>query len=97
MDELEETQNDWAKDKCLTKYIMDTLKSTKKQDYIYTISVQGHGAYPSEDLGSFIKVKGIEEEGLKNQYEYYATQTYEMDAFVKDLTKKLKKFKEKLF
>ena len=95
MDEVEETQNEWAKDKCLTKYIMDTLKSTKKQDFIYTISVQGHGAYPSEDLGSTIKVKGIEDEGLKNQYEFYATQTYEMDAFVNELTKKLKKYKEK--
>ena len=95
MDEVEETQNEWAKDKCLTKYIMDTLKSTKKKDYIYTISVQGHGAYPSEDMGSNIKVKGIEDEGLKNQYEYFATQTNEMDEFVNQLTKKLNKFKEK--
>lgn len=95
MDEVEETQNEWAKDKCLTKYIMDTLKSTKKKDYIYTISVQGHGAYPSEDMGSEIKVEGIEDEGLKNQYEYFATQTNEMDQFLKELTDKLKKFKEK--
>lgn len=95
MDEVEETQNEWAKDKCLTKYIMDTLKSTKKRDYIYTISVQGHGAYPSEDMGSPIKVKGIDEEDLKNQYEYFATQTNEMDQFIKELTNKLKKFKEK--
>lgn len=95
MDEVEETQNEWAKDKCLTKYIMDTLKSTKKRDYIYTISVQGHGAYPSEDMGSEIKVEGIEDEGLKNQYEYFATQTNEMDQFIKELTDKLKKFKEK--
>lgn len=95
MDELEETQNEWAKDKCLTKYIMDCLKSTKKQDYIYTISVQGHGAYPSSDLGSSIKVKGLESESLKNQYEYFATQTNEMDAFLKSLTNRLKKFDEK--
>ena len=98
MDELEKTQSDddkaWAKDKCLTKYIMDCLKSTKKQDFIYTISVQGHGAYPSEDMGSMIKVKGIEDEGLKNQYEYFATQTYEMDEFIKQLTNKLKKYDE---
>ena len=99
MDELEKTREDdekaWAKDKCLTKYIMDCLKSTKKQDFIYTISVQGHGAYPSEDLGSTIKVKGIEDEGLTHQYEYFATQTNEMDEFVNALTKKLKKFDEK--
>ncbi|MBR3173583.1 MAG: sulfatase-like hydrolase/transferase [Eubacterium sp.] len=99
MDEVEKTQADddkaWAKDKCLTKYIMDCLKSTKKQDFIYTISVQGHGAYPTEDMGSAIKVKGIEDEALTHQYEYFATQTNEMDAFVDALTKRLKKFKEK--
>ncbi len=99
MDEVETTQSDdnksWAKDKCLTKYIFDCLKSTKKQDYIYTISVQGHGSYPSEDMGSRIKVKGLDDKGLANQYQYYATQINEMDAFVNTLTKKLKKFKEK--
>ncbi len=99
MDEVEKTQSDddkaWAKDKCLTKYIMDCLKSTKKQDFIYTISVQGHGAYPSEDMGSAIKVQGVDDEGLKNQFEYFATQTNEMDQFIKQLTDKLKKYKEK--
>ena len=99
MDEVEKTQSDddkaWAKDKCLTKYIMDCLKSTKKQDFIYTISVQGHGAYPSEDMGSAIKVKGVEDEGLKNQFEYFATQTNEMDQFIKRLTDKLEKYDEK--
>ena len=99
MDELEMTQSDddkaWAKDKCLTKYIMDCLKSTKKQDFVYTISVQGHGSYPSDGIGSSIKVKGIDDEKLTNQYQYYATQVSEMDAFVKALTKRLKKFKEK--
>ena len=98
MDELEKTQADdekaWAKDKCLTKYIFDCLKSTKKQDLIYTISVQGHGAYPTEDMGSSIKVTGIDDEGVKNQYQYFATQTNEMDSFIKDLTKRLSKFKE---
>ena len=35
----------WAKDKILTKYIMELLSPQKGQDYIYTISVQGHGSY----------------------------------------------------
>lgn len=40
----------WAKDNVLVNEIMKTLKSTKDQDFIYTISVQGHGKYPgSED------------------------------------------------
>ena len=85
----------WAKDHFLTKYIMQALKSTKKQDYIYTISVQGHGSYPtSGDYDYPIKVKGVDDEGVKNQYQYYAWQTNEMDKFIGKLTKRLKKFDE---
>ena len=39
----------WAKDSVLTRYIMDTLQRTENKDVIYTISVQGHGAYPTDD------------------------------------------------
>ena len=95
MDEVEETEMEWAKDKCLTQYIMESLKSTKKKDYIYTISVQGHGSYPSDSVSNTIKVDGLDDEELKGQYEYYATQINEMDTFIDDLTKKLKKYKEK--
>ena len=48
MDVKKFTPMGWAKDKILTKYIMEALKSTKGQDYIYTISVQGHGSYPTD-------------------------------------------------
>lgn len=96
MDETEKTDMDWAKDNCLTSYIMDALKSTTQKDLIYTISVQGHGSYPdNEGNGATIKVDGLDDESMKHQYEYYATMTNEMDTFVKQLTNKLKKFKEK--
>ena len=36
----------WCKDKILTGEIMKALTSTKENDFIYTISVQGHGKYP---------------------------------------------------
>lgn len=40
----------WAKDNVLVDEIIKSLKSTKEQDFVYTISVQGHGRYPgSED------------------------------------------------
>lgn len=85
----------WAKDYYLTEYIMNALKSTKKQDFVYTISVQGHGSYPSDgDYKYPIKVKGVEDDGVKNQYQYYAMQTNEMDRFIGKLTKALKKFDE---
>ncbi len=37
-------------DRNLTKYIMEALESSDDPDYIYTISVQGHGDYPEEPM-----------------------------------------------
>lgn len=84
----------WAKDYYLTEYILEALKSTKNQDFVYAISVQGHGSYPTDgDYDYPIKIKGIEED-TKNKYQYYAMQTYEMDQFIGKLTKALKKLDE---
>ena len=39
----------WTRDRVLTDEILKCLDSTEDQpDYVYTISVQGHGAYPEE-------------------------------------------------
>ncbi|MDO4267568.1 MAG: LTA synthase family protein [Eubacteriales bacterium] len=37
----------WCRDKILTEEIGKAMDSTVGQDFIYTISVQGHGKYPS--------------------------------------------------
>lgn len=85
----------WAKDYFLTNEILKTLKSTKKQDFIYTISVQGHGSYPSDgDYDYPIKVKGLEDEDITNQYQYYAWQINEMDKFIGELISALKSYGE---
>ncbi|MCR5836902.1 MAG: sulfatase-like hydrolase/transferase [Lachnospiraceae bacterium] len=91
----ERTPMGWAKDKYLTQYIMQALKSSKKQqDYIYTISVQGHGSYPSHEGDFPIKVEGIDDVARKNSFEYYVSQINEMDAFLKELTGELSTLKE---
>lgn len=51
MSDVAKTPKNWAKDGLLTEQIMETLESTEAQhDYIYTISVQGHGKYPTEQV-----------------------------------------------
>ena len=87
------TENGWAKDGILTGYIMDSLNSTKNQDYVYCISVQGHGDYPTTQIieNPEIKVEGIKDEALKNKYTYYVNQVYQMDQFVGRLVKALEK------
>jgi phosphoglycerol transferase MdoB-like AlkP superfamily enzyme len=47
MNNAERNPTGWCKDKILTGEIIKTLDSTPSPDYIYTISVQGHGKYPS--------------------------------------------------
>lgn len=46
MNNVERNPTGWCKDKILTGEIIKTLDSTPGPDYIYTISVQGHGKYP---------------------------------------------------
>lgn len=96
MHDVEKTPKGWAKDKILTSQIMDTLETTKGRDYIYTISVQGHGKYPSDKLltSPEITVTQAPDEETRNKYEYYVNQVHEMDEFVRKLTQELSKFNE---
>lgn len=96
MSDVPKTPKNWAKDSILTEQIMDALNSSEGHDYIYTISVQGHGKYPTEQLikNPKIEVTDAPSEELKWKYEYYVNQVYEMDQFVKDLTETLSEFDE---
>ncbi len=89
MNVLQTTENGWAKDEILTHHIMEAMDTTKQEDFVFTVSVQGHGNYPETQVieNPKIKVEGIEGEALKNKWEYYVNQVYEMDQFVGDLIK----------
>ena len=82
----------WAKDYFLTDEIVVALDSTEGQDYIYTISVQGHGSYPTEgDYDYPITVSGLDDQAKTNQYQYYVWQINEMDKFIQKLVETLSK------
>lgn len=62
MSDIEYNPIGWAKDSILTGEIAKILDSTEGSDYIYTISVQGHGDYPSqmpENYNPEIKVENF--------------------------------------
>ena len=87
----------WTRDRVLTDEILKCLDSTEDQpDYVYTISVQGHGAYPEEpELEEHeITVTGSPTASKNNQWEYYVNQIHEMDNFVKELTDRLEDYPE---
>ena len=86
----------WTKDSVLTDEIVKCLDSTEGPDYVYTISVQGHGDYPSEPVleNPEITVSGAPTDELNNKWEYYVNQIHEMDNFVKELTDRLADYPE---
>lgn len=88
--------NDWMRDRNLTRYILEAMESTPQPDYVYTISVQGHGDYPEEPVleNPKITVKGSSTQAENYKWEYYCNQIYEMDQFVKELTDELSKLDE---
>ena len=96
MSGYDKTYMGWAKDRILRDQISRVLNSTTGADMIYTISVQGHGAYPQEKVleAPDITVTGLPTEGETNAMEYYIHQIHEMDQFVADLVKLLETRKE---
>jgi phosphoglycerol transferase MdoB-like AlkP superfamily enzyme len=96
MSDVPKTPKNWAKDSILTGEIMKDLNATKGRDYIYTISTQGHGKYPTEQLiaNPAVSVTKAPNEAMKWKYEYYVNQVYEMDEFINDLVHKLDSFDE---
>ena len=92
------TEMGWVKDHILTDEIVKAMESTEGPDYVYTISVQGHGDYPEEPVltDPVIQVSGAESQEKNYAWEYYVNQLYEMDQFVKELTDRLAEYDERV-
>lgn len=91
------TETGWVKDHILTDEIIKCLDNTAGPDYVYTISVQGHGDYPTEPIldDPKITVTGAEDKEKNNySWEYYVNELNEMDAFIKELTTALSEYPE---
>ena len=89
MDNVERNELDWARDSVLYGEILTALDSTEGSDLVFTVSVQGHGKYPDEDiLENAIDLTDVYDAysddtiyGLK----YYINQLNEMDQLIKRL------------
>ena len=87
MNVLQTTPKGWATDDILVPHILESMDTTKQQDFVMTISVQGHGDYPTEKVldDPEIIVSGVEDEGKRNAWEYYVNEVHEMDKFAGQL------------
>jgi phosphoglycerol transferase MdoB-like AlkP superfamily enzyme len=96
MNYVGKTPKNYAKDDVLQGEIIDAMSLTEEPDYIYCISVQGHGEYPKTALvpDPPVRVLGDVPTETKNAYEYYMAQAFEMDDFLRRLTEELSGFAE---
>lgn len=81
------TQKKWVKDAVLTQYIQDCMDYTPDSvDFVFTISVEGHGSYPNQMVAGMNTVQVTSEEG-ENDYavQYYTNLLHDMDKFVQEL------------
>ena len=92
---VEKTSTGWAKDATLVDDIMKCLEDTEHQDFVYTISVQGHGKYPqgTDTCEDHIQIEYAVEE-MKEPMHYYINQIYEMDLMIADLLERLESYGE---
>ena len=85
---------DWPTDNILISETEKALDATPNQsDLVYTITVQGHGDYPTEKIleNPEIKVSGGDSPSEDNQCEYYVNMIHEVDKFIKNLIDMLSK------
>ena len=78
-------ENDWAHDALLTDEILYLLSSTEESDFVFAVSVQGHGKYPDEYTpveGDVMITGGVESDTVRSHFDYYISQLHQMDAFV---------------
>ena len=89
MNGLEYNSLGWAKDKILTREILDALHSSEERDFILTISVQGHGKYIAAEDPLITATSSTLDPEVLSSLEYYVNQLYEMDDFLRELTEAL--------
>ncbi len=86
---IERNALNWAKDNILTDEIRYAMESTEGKDFVFAVSVQPHGEYPTKQIEGYeygITVSGISDEELYHKYSYYVNEIHETDKMIKELT-----------
>ncbi len=92
MNDYELTYTGWAKDECLIGEIREIMNTTPEPDFIYAISVEGHGDYPTESEGIDLPIEVYDPDNVTGDpeaFRYYVNQIHEMDEFIRQLIQKL--------
>ena len=88
MENVEYNPIGWAKDRVLTEEILKALDSTQEQNFVFAITVQGHGKYPLGLANEETERLNVSWEGHEENSEslaYYLSQLHETDEFIGEL------------
>lgn len=90
------TWKGWAKDDVLIEEIMKCLTSTVEKDFVFAVSVEGHGSYPTRSVleNPAITVLDYQGEADRDSVEYYVNMLNEMDKFIANLISTLSQVDE---
>ena len=86
------TLGTWAADNLLLEQIENVMdKSENQQDFVYCITVQGHGAYPTEKVfdNPEFEVSGADTKEMNYSWEYFVNELHYVDDFIGNLVKQL--------
>lgn len=82
----------WPTDDILIDSTVDAMNLTEDPDFVYTITVEGHGDYPTEkiieDPAIQVTAHG-KDEAKSNQWEYYINMLHNVDEFMRLYTEAL--------
>ena len=83
--EIDTTPADWAKDDVLLSEIKKVIESDDSPAFVFAITVEGHGKYPSDVKWPNAHITVSAEGRAKNEYEYYANMVYDTDRVLGEL------------
>ena len=86
------TAKNWVRDRVLPEHINDCLESTPDGvDFVFTVSVEGHGSYPDQYIPGMNTVRVTSAENNATDYprQFYTNLIYDMDQFIADLVNML--------
>lgn len=97
MEQYELNASGWPKDEVLVSEIRRALNSTREKDFVYAITVQGHGAYPQEESAKELQIQATGMLSLEADYAftYFVNQLKETDKVLEELVQMLEKRKER--
>ena len=87
----------WAKSDVFTDYIFDALNSTKGNDLVFAVTVQGHGRYPEKINPNFkyqITYGSQAVMDMKGALEFYINEIHEEDVWLGEVINKLSDYPE---